>query len=277
MRHVATGRMMAVKLCSQKLQIGDQDTPKHFFRELATLRNWKHPCIMEMVGFQLPKDGKGAAIAYEFMDNGSLLDVLTRVRAGDRPQFWTPTGIAMMIMDLVLGMKFIHSQNGIHRNLKPSNLFITNDGHLRIGDLTWCRFAGSGSKCELTKQPGSAHYQAPEIYAQDNYDLSIDLFAFGLVLYEILSLHPVFPADLAPPQVMKKLAKPELPEIPGDWTLRVRQILQSCWRKDPARRPSFDKIAFMLSEGDFQILPEVDGDAVQALVDQVDKIEAATQ
>jgi serine/threonine protein kinase len=66
-------------------------------------------------------------------------------------------------------------------------------------------------KSELTKQPGNAHYQAPEIYESDVYDKKTDAFAFASVLYEILSLDPVFRPDLLPHRVMGRLVK-------RDWT-----------------------------------------------------------
>jgi serine/threonine protein kinase len=222
---------------------------------------------MELVGFHLPEDRKGGAIAYEFMENGSLLDVLTRVRSGDIPVFWTPTGIATIVMGLVLGMKFMHSQKAIHRNLKPSNLFISDDGHLRIGDLTWCRF--SNSKCQLTKQPGSAHYSAPDIYVLDNYDEKVDVFSFGLVLYEVLAGKPVFERTLRPQRVMGMLVSGNFAEIPNEWPPPVRQLLSQCWRMEPARRPSFDEIASYMAEMQFQLLSGVESDAVYTFVEDI--------
>jgi serine/threonine protein kinase len=185
--------------------------------------------------------------------------------------FWTPTGIATIVMDLVLGMRFIHSRGAIHRNLKPSNLFITDDGHLRIGDLTWCRF--SSGHCELTQQPDSAHYQAPEIYKSVKYDKQVDVFSFASILYEILSNHPVFSPDLTPQEVMLQLGNREFPVVPSDWHPTVKNLLSRCWSQDPARRPPFDKIAFSLAECAFQILPGVAKQDVQAFVDMVDKAE----
>jgi TPR repeat protein len=270
MRHVETGRLMAVRLFSPAFQVTSTEMCKHFFRELSALRDLRHPCVMEMVGFQLPRDRKGCAVAYEFMKNGSLLDVLTRVRSNDFPAFWTPTGIATIVMGLVSGMRFIHSRGAIHRNLKPSNLFITDDGHLRIGDLTWCRF--SNGCYELTHQPGSAHYSAPEIYEVVNgdYDQKIDVFSFGSILYEILSLRPVFPPDLRPQNVMRKLVSRQFPKIPDGWALPATQLLKRCWKQDPGKRPSFESIASDLTRVQFQIVTGVDSHQVHAFMAEVE-------
>jgi hypothetical protein len=80
MKHQVTGQLMAVKLFSPRFEMTSPDMARRFFRELSGLGRLRHPCLMEMVGFQLPNNGSGAAIAYEFMRNVSLLDVLNRVK-----------------------------------------------------------------------------------------------------------------------------------------------------------------------------------------------------
>jgi serine/threonine protein kinase len=153
---------VAVKLFTPGGSTPNEEVFKRFFRELEALWSFHHQCITQIVGFQLPGEGKEGAIATLFMKNGSLVDVLAKVKGGKLPRFWTPTGIAKLVAGLVLGMKFIHRQGVIHRNLKPSNLFVADDGCLQIGDLAFCRFLKAGA--QLTAQPGTAHYQAPEIY-----------------------------------------------------------------------------------------------------------------
>jgi serine/threonine protein kinase len=204
------------------------------------------------------------------MENGSLADILGRVKAGDLPDFWTPTGIAKLITGFVLGMKFIHSEGAIHRNLKPSNLFVTDDGCLQVGDLAFCRFLNGGA--QLTGQPGTAHYQAPEIYEDGPYTGKVDVFAFGLILYEILALEPVFPSSLPPQVVMKRLIDERFPVIPDDWLPSVKELLKRCWQRNPPFRPSFEDIESHLKANSFQVVSGVDTGAVQLFVDDVAQI-----
>jgi serine/threonine protein kinase len=91
---------------------------------------------MQVPGFQLPLVQKKGVIATRFIKNHSVAEVLARIQTGSLPELWTATGIAKLVTGLVLGMKFIHRQSAIHRNLKPSNLFITDDC-LQIGDLAF--------------------------------------------------------------------------------------------------------------------------------------------
>jgi serine/threonine protein kinase len=68
------------------------------------------------------------AIIMKYMENGSLHDVIERVKERDRPDFWDAEGIAVIICGTVCGMDFIHSPGFVHRDLKPSNLLIDKDG-----------------------------------------------------------------------------------------------------------------------------------------------------
>jgi serine/threonine protein kinase len=83
----------------------------HFLREVELLANTKgHPCIVVFVGCSLPCDGFGGRIATEYLKNGTLFEVLEAVKSGHPPTFWTPTQKAKMIMGIVVGMKYLHSQ-----------------------------------------------------------------------------------------------------------------------------------------------------------------------
>jgi serine/threonine protein kinase len=130
-------------------------------------------------------------------------------------------------------------------------------------------------KYQLTKQPGSAHYSAPEIYQSDNYDEKIDVFSFGSILYEILSLRPAFSPDLRPQVVMRNLVEGHMEKIPDDWEPQARGLVERCWRLEPGDRPKFSEITSSLTECNFQILPEVNAATIKALVAQVLEVESS--
>jgi serine/threonine protein kinase len=90
----------------------------------------------------------------------------------------------------------------------------------------------------------------------------VDVFAFGLILYEIIALKPVFAPGLPPQSVMKKLTREPFVDIPSDRLPSVKELLNRCWRRNHGSRPSFGEIESSLKENSFWILSDVDSDAV---------------
>jgi serine/threonine protein kinase len=156
----------------------------------------------------------------------------------------------------------------VHRNLKPSGLFITDDGSVKIEDLAFCRFLNP--EAQLTGQPGTVYYHAPDICEEGQYTEKADVFAFGLILYEILALKPVFPPDLPLHSVMKKLVEEHFVEIPDDFLRCVKELLGRCWWINPQARPLFEEILLYLKDNRHQICRGVEADAVQAFFDALE-------
>eukprot|EP00210_Caulerpa_lentillifera_P006598 g6303.t1 len=100
---------------------------------------------------------------------------------------------------------------------------------------------------------GSLMYMAPEVYKGKHYDEKVDVFGFGVVMYELLSSELILIRVLARarrPSEMKKLlkrhaksvAKGYREEIPSDWPVSIRKLIEECWHQDPQQRPSFTEI-----------------------------------
>jgi serine/threonine protein kinase len=107
------------------------------------------------------------------------------------PGFWNATGKGIIITGIVLGMKYIHSRGYIHQDLKPDNIMINEHGQALIGDFGACR--PKNEDCTPVPEAGTVHYAAPELYDDRIRPTpTVDVFSFGLILYEILVGVPVF-------------------------------------------------------------------------------------
>jgi serine/threonine protein kinase len=103
-------------------------------------------------------------------------------------------------------MRFIHSESFVHRDLKPGNLLIDERGRCRIGDWGSSKFIVNGVTPWTGGIRGSVQYAAPELYDDPPYSEKIDVFAFGLILYELVVGRPVFDPHLwTSEQIMKKV------------------------------------------------------------------------
>jgi TPR repeat protein len=166
----------------------DHDFGVRFVREIEMLIHLRHPCVLSIVGYLLPTEASRAQIGTEFAVNGSLRSALDKLRSGSSPDFMNDTGIAIIRGGLAHEMKFIYSTGVIHRNLKPENVLLDERGWVRIGDLGICRFVDM--KVTQTKLVGTPLYMAPEMYHEGEYTAAVDVYSFGLILYEFLAGGP---------------------------------------------------------------------------------------
>lgn len=139
----------------------------------------------------------------KYATNGSLKDILQQITNGQAPEFVDDTWIATAIGSIILGMKYIHSNNYIHRDLKPGNILVDDQGNVLIGDLGSSRFVDL--QITYTKMVGSPFYMAPEMYDEGQYTKLVDVYSFALILFELLVKQPVFPKNLQPLPLMRKV------------------------------------------------------------------------
>jgi serine/threonine protein kinase len=227
-------------------------TDEAFNQEIDSLILLDHPHIVPFEGFCLPTQSRGPVIATVYMPAGSLAHVLQT-----KPDWWNNKAKYTSIMNLVSGMSFAHGSNVIHRDLKPANLVFDLQHRLYICDfgtsMLMCTNASNKSRI------GTPAYMAPEVYDGVAYSKQIDVYAFGLILYEIVMGRPVFPPDLPSQNIMKKLliddTRAEIPPTVAPW---VRDLIQNCWQTDAASRPPFTTIERILQEHHFEILSDID-------------------
>jgi serine/threonine protein kinase len=201
------------------------------------------------------------------MPNGSLADVLDRVKNGNTPSYWTPTNITIAIMGIVLGMKYLHSKNFIHRDVKPANIFVDGKGRIRVGDFGTTRMEDCGST--TTSVLGTTPYVAPEVLDGATPTQKVDVFAFGLTLYEILVGEGVFPKDITPMRLARLYVAGKRADIPKTIHASMRTLIQQCWSENPEERPTFEEIYSILEDNWFPFFRNADIDAVLKFIAEV--------
>src|SRR5436190_18758068 len=129
------------------------------------------------------------------------------------------------------GVACLHSHGIVHRDLKPGNIFLEN-GTVKVGDYGLCKFISSSQHTAQTQSVGTVHYMAPEI-STGNYNKQIDIYAAGVILYEMLTGHVPFEGESAGEILMKHLtAPPDLSKVPAVYVPIVSKALA----KNPAHR-----------------------------------------
>ncbi|NWU78707.1 E2AK2 kinase, partial [Onychorhynchus coronatus] len=133
-------------------------------------------------------------------------------------------------LQIIKGVEYIHSEKLIHRDLKPTNIFISHDGKIKIGDFG---LVTSVAYETLTENTGTKSYMAPEQFG-DRYGKEVDIYALGLIWFEILSAITNHEKDKIWSSVRKG-------DFPGSFTNQFppkASIIKEMLSKDPVKRPS---------------------------------------
>jgi hypothetical protein len=211
------GKEVALKLIRRNLDIE--------LRGVTQCLNLKHPNLLSL--FDVRQDDKGDNwVVMELMAGESLEDVLNRYPNGlpiDEVLAW--------IHGIAAGVAYLHDHGIVHRDLKPGNIFV-DEGIVKIGDYGLSKFISCSRRSGQTGSVGTVHYMAPEI-SNGRYGKEIDIYALGIILYEMLTGHVPFEGESVGEILMKHLtAEPDVSRVAEPY----RTIVSRALAKDPAKR-----------------------------------------
>ena len=238
-RDARLGRDVAIKALPAPFA-GDTDRLARFEREAKVLASLNHPNIGAIYGLESVADTK--FLVLELIDGGTLADQLTH---GPLPAKEALT-LALQIADAI---EAAHEKDVIHRDLKPANIKVTADGKVKVLDFGLAK-ALQANDADVANSPtlsmaataqgiilGTAAYMSPEQARGQQVDHRTDIWAFGCVLYEMLSGRPAFRGEMVSDILASVLARePEFGELPPTLAPRLREALQRCLEKSPKRR-----------------------------------------
>ncbi|EPQ03542.1 Receptor-interacting serine/threonine-protein kinase 3 [Myotis brandtii] len=253
-------------------------------REVKAMASLRHPNVLTLMGITEKLEWNyvsGPALVTQFMENGSLAGLLQP----ECPRPWPL--ICRLLQELVLGMRYLHSQNPVllHRDLKPSNVLLDPDLHAKLADFGLSTFlGGSQSGAGSGVSGGTPAYLAPELLADVNqkatmasdvYRLSYPLLPSPWTIppapsydgagrpsysecFPFVSPTPtsaVNQTSLVEQAVCEGQVRPPLTELPqpGPETPGLEgllELMQRCWSHEPKDRPSFQgELATKLAAG----------------------------
>lgn len=175
-------------------------------------------------------------VVMEYVNGPSLRDLMNAEPGGLGPQ-----KAAYFLREVAKGMAYLHDRGIVHRDLKPGNIFY-EDGYVKIGDYGLAKLMSASQHSGQTVSVGTVHYMAPEV-GSGNYDRTIDIYALGVMLYEMLLGRVPFSGATMGEVLMKHLtAQPEVDELPAPFPHVIRKALA----KDPKDR--YQAVQEMVSE-----------------------------
>jgi len=194
-------------------------------RGISQCMNLKSPHLVTIFDVKHNDENK-PFVLMEYVAGPSLADLIN-----DSPEGLGPQKTAFFLREIAKGLSYLHDHGIVHRDLKPANIFYEN-GYVKIGDYGLSKAINADHRQSQTVTVGTVHYMAPEIGA-GKYDRSIDIYAMGVVVYEMLTGKVPFQGDTPSEILMKHLsAKPDLAEIEEPF----REAISRAMAKDPAKR-----------------------------------------
>ena len=222
---------VAVKLLKPEYT-ANRDALERVRQEIVLSRDIAHPNILRV--YHLASYEGGAYLTMQWIKGGTLADVIAERGALPIPEVLT------LATKLSSALTAAHSHNILHRDIKPGNILVDEEGEPFLADFGLARLIGGQGLTQHGVFVGTPHYCSPEQVALEELDERSDIYALGLVIYEMATGRRPFEAEtVAEILAMQRSAPPPdptsiSPRIPGE----LAAITLRCLAKDPADRIS---------------------------------------
>jgi serine/threonine protein kinase/tetratricopeptide (TPR) repeat protein len=230
------GRDVAIKTLPYEFA-GDPERLARFRREARTLASLNHPNIAAIYGFE--ESGEVDCLVLELVEGETLRGPLPVAQALDRAR------------QVAEALEAAHAKGIIHRDLKPSNVKVTPQGRVKVLDFGLAKAiwgpernqdlspaaSENGSQSLPGHIVGTPGYMSPEQASGADVDERADIWAFGCLLYELLTGQRAFSGESSQDTIAAVLERePDWDALPAKTPAKVRELLRQCLQKDAGRR-----------------------------------------
>ncbi len=173
-------RVVAIKTITLSLALDEKDEYEaRFYQEAKAAGRLSHPNIVTI--YDVGKSGDVAYIAMEFLQGRELRDILNDGKRMPVDQ------VIDIVAQVAMGLAYAHEHGIVHRDVKPSNIMVVRDGHVKITDFGIARMASAAVRTQTGMVLGSPKYMSPEQVMGKLTDQRSDIFSLGVMLYEMLT------------------------------------------------------------------------------------------
>ena len=211
------GKEVALKLIRRNLDVE--------LRGMRQCLNIKHPNLIDL--YDIRQDAQGDTwVIMEYVSGICLQDAVE-----NNPHGMSVDEVLAWIHGIGAAVAYLHDHGIVHRDLKPGNVF-SNEGVVKVGDYGLSKFISCSRRSGHTESIGTVHYMAPEV-ANGRYGKEIDVYALGVILYEMLTGRVPFEGESVGEVLMKHLtATPDVSALSDPF----RDVVAKALEKDPERR-----------------------------------------
>ncbi|KAG0501792.1 hypothetical protein HPP92_001864 [Vanilla planifolia] len=221
------GDFVAIKQVS--LENIPQEDLNIIMQEIDLLKNLNHKNIVKYLGSLKTKTH--LHIILEYVENGSLANIIKPNKFGPFPESLVPLYISQVLEGLV----YLHEQGVIHRDIKGANILTTKEGLVKLADFG---VATKLNEADLNTHSvvGTPYWMAPEVIEMSGVCAASDIWSVGCTVIELLTCVPPY-YDLQPMPALFRIVQDAHPPIPEGLSVDITDFLRQCFKKDAMQRP----------------------------------------
>jgi serine/threonine protein kinase len=215
---------------------------QEFIGEVSIMRRLRHPNIVLFMGVITSQDNM--AIVTEFLPRGSLFKLLHRsgIRLDLRRRL-------RMAEDVAKGMHYLHTCSPmiVHRDLKSPNLLVDRNWCVKVTDFGLSRMKHS-TFLSSKSNAGTPEWMAPEVLRSEPANEKSDIYSYGIILYELMTLKVPWEGSNAMQVVGAVAFQDKRLKVPEGTHPKIAELMTQCWLQTPGERPSFEQILSVLRD-----------------------------
>ncbi|MDD3336861.1 MAG: Stk1 family PASTA domain-containing Ser/Thr kinase [Eubacteriales bacterium] len=226
---IRTGHSVAVKILKSEYN-SDKEFLERFQREAQAASMMNHHNIVNLLDVGV--EGEYRYLVLEYVSGNTLKDIIRQ-----KGRLSTPTAVQIGVR-ILSALQHAHDNGIIHRDIKPQNVLIHSDGHVKVADFGIARMTNAFTISKGDTVVGSVHYSSPEQATGSVVEATSDIYSTGVVMYEMLTGRVPFVGDTPVSVAMQHIkdAPPPITDFAPETPPAVVAVVMKALRKNPADR-----------------------------------------